>query len=60
VRDPLGARVRPLSWGMTAALVATLVSNIFYLTMTFYYFYVFAVLAVAIPVVFARPLPRRM
>jgi O-antigen ligase/polysaccharide polymerase Wzy-like membrane protein len=60
VRDPLGARVRPLSWGMTAALVATLVSNIFYLTMTFYYFYVFAALAVAIPVVFARPLPRRM
>jgi O-Antigen ligase len=52
--DPLAARVRPLSWGMTAALVATLVSNIFYLTMTFYYFYVFAVLAVAIPVVFGR------
>jgi len=55
--DPLGARVRPLSWGMTAALVATLVSNIFYLTMTFYYFYVFAALAVAIPVVFARRAP---
>ena len=42
---------------MTAALVATLVSNIFYLTMTFYYFYVFAALAVAIPVVFARRAP---
>jgi O-antigen ligase len=58
VGDPLAARVRPLSWGMTAALVATLVSNIFYLTMTFYYFYVFAVLAVAIPVVFGRRAPR--
>ena len=51
---PLAARVRPLAWGMTAALVATLVANLFYLTMTFYYFYVFAVLAVALPVVFAR------
>jgi O-Antigen ligase len=53
-RDPLAARVRPLAWGMTAALVATLVANLFYLTMTFYYFYVFAVLAVALPVVFGR------
>jgi hypothetical protein len=50
--DALAARVRPLAWGMTAALVATLVANVFYLTMTFYYFYVFAVLAVAIPAVF--------
>ena len=48
------ARLRPLAWGMTAALVATLVANLFYLTMTFYYFYVFAVLAVALPVVFGR------
>ena len=54
VGDPLAARVRPLAWGMSAALVATLVANIFYLTMTFYYFYVFAVLAVAVPVVFGR------
>jgi O-antigen ligase len=53
--DPVAARVRPLAWGMTAALVATLVANVFYLTMTFYYFYVFAALAVAIPVVFGRP-----
>jgi O-antigen ligase len=52
--DPLAARIRPLAWGMTAALVATLVANLFYLTMTFYYFYVFATLAVAIPAVFAR------
>ena len=53
-RDPLAARVRPLAWGMTAALVATLVANLFYLTMTFYYFYVFVALAVASPVVFGR------
>jgi hypothetical protein len=53
-QSPLAARVRPLAWGMTAALVATLVANVFYLTMTFYYFYVFAVLAVALPVVFGR------
>ena len=52
--DPLAARVRPLAWGMTAALVATLVANVFYLTMTFYYFYVFAMLAAALPVVFGR------
>jgi O-antigen ligase len=57
-RDPLAARVRPLAWGFTAALVATLVANVFYLTMTFYYFYVFAVLAVAVPVVFGRAPPR--
>ena len=29
--DPLAARVRPVAWGMTAALVATLVANVFYL-----------------------------
>jgi len=53
-RDPLAARVRPLAWGMTAALVATLAANFFYLTMTFYYFYVFATLAAALPVVFGQ------
>jgi O-antigen ligase len=57
--DPLATRVRPLAWGMTAALVATLVANLFYLTMTFYYFYVFAALAVALPVVFGRRAERR-
>ena len=51
---PLARRVRPLAWGMTAALVATLAANLFYLTMTFYYFFVFAALAVALPVVFGR------
>ena len=53
VGDPLATRVRPIAWGMTAALVATLVANFFYLTMTFYYFYVFATLIVALPVVAA-------
>ena len=55
-RDPLAARVRPLAWGLTAALAGTLAANLFYLTMTFYYFYAFAMLAVAAPVVFGRRL----
>jgi len=53
-RDPLAARLSPLAWGMTAALVATLAANVFYLTMTFYYFYVFATLAAALAVVAAH------
>ena len=53
-RDPDGARVRPLAWGMTAALTGTIAANFFYLTMTFYYFYAFVALALALPVVFAR------
>ncbi len=52
--DPLAARVRPLAWGCTAALVGTLASNAFYLTMQFYYFYAFMALALSIPVVFAQ------
>jgi hypothetical protein len=54
VRDPLSDRVDPLAWGMTAALVGTMVANLFYLTMSFYYFYAFVALAVALPGVFAR------
>jgi hypothetical protein len=54
--DIAAARVTPLAWGMTAALAGTLAANLFYLTMTFYYFYVFAVLALALPVVFGRGL----
>jgi O-antigen ligase len=53
-RDPLAARVRPLAWGMTAALLATMAANIFYLTMSFFYFYVFAMLVLVTPSVFAR------
>jgi O-antigen ligase len=46
-------RVRPLAWGMTAALAGTMAANLFYLTMQFYYFYAFAVLVLALPIVFA-------
>src|SRR6266545_4837879 len=35
----IAARVRPLAWGMTAALAGTMAANFFYLTMQFYYFY---------------------
>ena len=54
VGDPLAARVRPLAWGLTAALLATLVSNIFYLTMPFYYVFVLFALILAAPAVFGR------
>jgi O-Antigen ligase len=57
-QDPVAARVRPLAWGMTAALVGTLAANAFYLTMTFDYFYAFAMLVVATPLVFVRRLGR--
>ena len=50
--DPLAARVRPLAWGFTAALVGTMAANVFYLTMSFYYFYAFVALALAVPLVF--------
>jgi O-Antigen ligase len=52
--DPLGRRVRPLAWGWTAAVVGTMASNAFYLTMTFLYFYAMLVLALTVPIVFAR------
>ena len=52
--DPLAARLRPLAWGMTAALVGTMAANVFYLTMSFLYFYVFALLLLATPIVFSR------
>jgi hypothetical protein len=56
--EPLARRVRPLAWGLTAALAGTLAANLFYLTMVFYYFYAVAVLALALPIVFGRPLRR--
>ena len=55
----LAARVRPLAWGMTAALAGTMAANLFYLTMQFYYFYAFAMLALALPIVFRRSLRER-
>jgi hypothetical protein len=53
---PTAARLRPLAWGMVAALLGTMASNAFYLTMQFYYFYAFAALVLATPIVFARSL----
>jgi O-antigen ligase len=50
--DPVAARVTPLAWGMTAALLGTLFSNVFYLTMSFYYFYVFVMLLLVLPIMF--------
>jgi O-antigen ligase len=50
----LAARVRPLAWGMTAGLAGTMAANLFYLTMQFYYFYAFAALVLALPIVFGR------
>jgi O-antigen ligase len=52
--DPLAARVTPLGWGLTAALVGTMAANAFYLTMSFYYFYALLMLALAAPLVFGR------
>jgi O-antigen ligase len=56
--DPLAARLRPLAWGMTAALVGTMAANAFYLTMPFLYFYVFVMLLLATPAVFKPTAPR--
>ncbi|MCP9485383.1 MAG: O-antigen ligase family protein [Gaiellaceae bacterium MAG52_C11] len=55
-RQLASPRIRPLAWGLTAALVGTIAANAFYLTMTFYYFYAFATLVLAAPIVFARRL----
>jgi O-antigen ligase len=52
--DEEGWRVRPLAWGLTAALVGTMAANFFYLTMQFYYFYAFLALALALPLVFSE------
>jgi hypothetical protein len=56
MRDPLAARVRPLAWGLTAAIVGVMVANTFYLTMQQSYFYALTMLALALPVVFGRRL----
>jgi hypothetical protein len=58
-RDRLAADVGPLAWGLTAALVATMAANVFYLTMQFYYFYALVLVIVAAPPVFwKRPAAR--
>jgi O-antigen ligase len=53
-RDPLAARVRPLAWGLTAAIAGVMAANAFYLTMQQSYFYALTMLALALPVVFGR------
>ena len=58
--NPLAARLRPLAWGVTAALVGTLAANAFYLTIPFLYFYVFVMLALAMPAVFSQPTASRI
>lgn len=52
--DVRAARVRPLAWGLTAALAGTMAANAFYLTMQMYYFFVLLMLGVAAPLVFVR------
>ena len=59
LHDPFAARLRPLAWGLTAAFVSTLAANAFYLTISFYYFFVFVLLVVAAPSVFAQRLADR-
>ena len=54
VGESSGGLVRPLAFGLSAALVGTLVANVFYLTIQFYYFFVLALLTVSAPLVFAR------
>jgi O-antigen ligase len=54
--ERVSRRVSPLAWGMTAALAATMAANFFYLTMQFYYFYAFVMLALSVPIVFGRRL----
>jgi O-antigen ligase len=56
--ERVARRVRPLSWGLVAALAATMAANFFYLTMQFYYFYAFLMLALCVPIVFGRRLRR--
>lgn len=57
--DPAAARVRPLAWGLTAAIAGTIAANAFYLTMQFYYFYALALLALTAPIVFGRRVASR-
>jgi len=56
MRDPLAARVRPLAWGLTAAILGVMAANAFYLTMQSSYFSALTMLALALPVVFGRRL----
>ena len=52
IGDEEASRVRPLAWGLTAALVGTMAANFFYLTMQFYYVYAMLAFILALPLVF--------
>ena len=47
-------QLHSLAWGITAAVVGTLVANFFYLTMQMYYFTGLVVLALTVPLLLAR------
>ena len=46
--------LRAVAWGLTAAIAATMVANLFYLTMQMYYFTGMVALALAVSLVLAR------
>jgi len=48
--------VKVLLVSFYATLVGTMAANFFFLTMSFYYFFVFAMLAIVAPAVFGRRL----
>jgi hypothetical protein len=56
--DPDEARAGPLADGLLAALVGTMVANVFYLTMQFYYFYALVLVIVTAAELYA-PAPAR-
>ena len=52
--DTAAVQLHSLAWGITAAVVGTLVANVFYLTMQMYYFTGLVVLALTVPLLLAR------
>ena len=53
-RGSAAARVRPLAWGMTAALLGTMAANAFYLTLSLLLLLRLRAIALATPIVFGR------
>jgi hypothetical protein len=54
-RAAADSREEALAVGLAAVLVGTMAANVFYLTMTFYYFYAFLIVVVAAGCVSTRP-----
>ena len=52
--DAEAVRLRALAWGITAAVVGTMVANLFYLTMQMYYFTGLVAFALAVPLLLVR------